>query len=154
MKIIESCLNGLILIEPRVFNDDRGYFFESYKKEQLEELGISESFVQDNISRSTRNTIRGLHYQVGEFAQGKLCQVLNGRVMDVALDIRASSPTYGEYKSFELSSENHLMLYIPPGFAHGFLGPFRDSNLFIQVHGVLRQGIREGNKIRRSRSEN
>ncbi|HOJ18748.1 MAG TPA: dTDP-4-dehydrorhamnose 3,5-epimerase [Ignavibacteriaceae bacterium] len=120
MKIIESCLNGLILIEPRVFNDDRGYFFESYKKKQLEELGISESFVQDNISRSTRNTIRGLHYQVGEFAQGKLCQVLNGRVMDVALDIRASSPTYGEYKSFELSSENHLMLYIPPGFAHGF----------------------------------
>lgn len=120
MRIIETCLNGLVLIEPSVFKDDRGYFFESYKQNKLADLGVNEKFVQDNISRSTRNTIRGLHYQVGEYAQGKLCQAIYGRVLDVAVDIRFNSSTFGEYKCFELSSENNCLIYIPPGFAHGF----------------------------------
>ncbi|MHC1738662.1 MAG: dTDP-4-dehydrorhamnose 3,5-epimerase [Ignavibacteriaceae bacterium] len=120
MKTIETCLNGIVLIELSLFKDDRGYFFESYKQNKLSALGINEKFVQDNISRSTRNTIRGLHYQVGEYAQGKLCQAIYGKVLDVAVDIRFNSPTFGEYKCFELSSENNYLIYIPPGFAHGF----------------------------------
>jgi len=120
MKIVENSLNGLVLIEPAVFKDERGYFFESYKQNKLHDLGIDAKFIQDNISRSAKNTIRGLHYQVGEFAQGKLCQVVYGRVLDVALDIRFNSPTFGRYKCFELSSDNHYLLFLPPGFAHGF----------------------------------
>ncbi|OGU74398.1 MAG: dTDP-4-dehydrorhamnose 3,5-epimerase [Ignavibacteria bacterium RBG_16_34_14] len=118
MDIIKTDLQGLLVIHPKVFADSRGYFFESYRKEFL--YGFNFDFVQDNISRSKKNTVRGLHYQVGEFAQGKLCQVISGRILDVALDIRINSPTFGKHFSQELSEENHVIVWIPPGFAHGF----------------------------------
>ena len=120
MQIKETSINGLLIIEPRVFNDDRGYFFESFRKNLLAEQGIKLDFVQDNISKSTKGTIRGLHYQIGNNAQGKLCQVIYGSVIDAAVDIRFGSPTFGKHFSIELSQENHRQLWIPPGFAHGF----------------------------------
>ena len=120
MQIKETPIKDLLIIEPKVFKDERGYFFESFKKNIFENYGIKLNFVQDNISKSKKGTIRGLHYQIGENAQGKLCQVIAGRVIDVAVDIRFNSPTFGKHFSIELSEENHLQLFIPPGFAHGF----------------------------------
>lgn len=120
MKIISELLNGLKLIQPDVFEDDRGYFYESYSKKKFDGIGIYEKFLQDNVSKSTYRTIRGLHYQTGKSAQGKLCHVLSGKVLDVAVDIRFNSPNFGKYASVELSDENHLFLWIPAGFAHGF----------------------------------
>ncbi len=120
MQIQETKLKDVLIITPKAFSDDRGYFLESFRKKVFEERGLTFNFVQDNISRSKKNTVRGLHYQVGEFAQGKLCQVVYGRVLDVAVDIRFGSPTFGKYVATELSEENHEQLWIPPGFAHGF----------------------------------
>lgn len=120
MEIQETKLKDVLIITPKVFKDDRGYFLESFRKKIFAERGIELDFVQDNISRSKKNTVRGLHYQAGEFAQGKLCQVVYGRVLDVAVDIRFGSPTFGKYAATELSEENHEQLWIPPGFAHGF----------------------------------
>lgn len=120
MDIQETKLKDVLIITPKVFSDDRGYFLESFRKKVFAERGLSFDFIQDNISRSKKNTIRGLHYQVGEFAQGKLCQVVYGSVLDVAVDIRFGSPTFGKYVATELSEENHEQLWIPPGFAHGF----------------------------------
>lgn len=120
MKVIETNLKDLLIIEPAVFNDNRGFFFESYSEKKYYDAGIKEKFVQDNISRSTKGTIRGLHYQIGEFAQGKLCQVLLGRVLDVAVDIRFGSPTFGQHYSVELTEDNHTQIWLPKGFAHGF----------------------------------
>jgi len=119
MKIIETKLKGVLEILPDVFTDDRGYFFESYSQQKYSDLKF-EKFVQDNISKSKEGTIRGLHYQVGDYAQGKLCQVMFGKVFDVAVDIRFNSPTFGEYATVELSEEKHNQIWIPPGFAHGF----------------------------------
>ncbi|MFA5404034.1 MAG: dTDP-4-dehydrorhamnose 3,5-epimerase [Ignavibacteria bacterium] len=120
MKISKTDLEGVLIIEPDVFPDDRGFFFESFSKMKYEKEGFNFNFVQDNISKSTKGTIRGLHYQVGEFAQGKLCQVVLGKVYDCAIDIRFGSPTFGRYVGVELSGENHLQFWLPPGFAHGF----------------------------------
>ncbi|HMQ79479.1 MAG TPA: dTDP-4-dehydrorhamnose 3,5-epimerase [Ignavibacteria bacterium] len=120
MEIQETKLKDVLIITPKVFKDDRGYFLESFRKKIFAERGIELDFVQDNISRSKKNTVRGLHYQAGEYAQGKLCQVVYGRVLDVAVDIRFGSPTFGKYAATELSEENHEQLWIPPGFAHGF----------------------------------
>jgi dTDP-4-dehydrorhamnose 3,5-epimerase len=120
MKFNRTELEGVIIIEPDVFSDDRGFFFESYSKIKYSKDLLEQNFVQDNISKSVKGTIRGLHYQVGEFAQGKLCQVIQGKVYDVAVDIRFGSPTFGKYVGVELSGENHKQLWIPPGFAHGF----------------------------------
>ena len=120
MDIQETKLKDVLIITPKVFSDDRGYFLESFRKKVFAERGLSFDFIQDNISRSKKNTVRGLHYQVGEFAQGKLCQVVYGSVLDVAVDIRFGSPTFGKYVATELSEENHEQLWIPPGFAHGF----------------------------------
>lgn len=120
MNIIETFIKDLLVIKPDVFEDDRGYFFESFNRDKYERFNINLNFVQDNISKSVINTIRGLHYQVGEKAQGKLCQVLLGKVLDVAVDIRSDSPTFGKYYAEELSENNHTQLWIPPGFAHGF----------------------------------
>ncbi len=120
MKVEKTFIQDLLVIEPDVFGDDRGYFFESFSYKKYEAYGIELNFVQDNISKSRKGTLRGLHYQVGEKAQGKLCQVIKGKVLDVAVDIRSSSPTFGKYFSVELSEENHLQLWIPKGFAHGF----------------------------------
>lgn len=120
MKVIKTKIKDVLLIQPDIFNDSRGYFYEAFSKNRYREIGIKEDFVQDNISKSSMGTIRGLHYQIGEFAQGKLCKVLIGKVLDVAVDIRFGSPTFGKYVSVELSEDNHNQLWIPPGFAHGF----------------------------------
>lgn len=120
MDIIKTNIDGVLIIEPDVFNDARGFFFESYNEKKYRDEGLSFNFVQDNISKSAYGTIRGLHYQVGEYAQGKLCQVIKGKVLDVAVDIRFGSPTFGKYVDVELTEENHKQIWMPPGFAHGF----------------------------------
>ncbi|HEX9253754.1 MAG TPA: dTDP-4-dehydrorhamnose 3,5-epimerase [Ignavibacteriaceae bacterium] len=120
MEVIKTELEGLLIIRPKIFGDERGYFFESYNQDSYRNAGIDYIFLQDNISKSKKGTIRGLHYQVGNKAQGKLCKVIYGKVLDVAVDIRFGSPTFGKYFSSELSEENHTQLWIPPGFAHGF----------------------------------
>ncbi len=112
---------GIILIEPKIFEDDRGYFMETYKYSDFIKEGIKEYFIQDNCSRSVMGVLRGLHYQKNPMAQGKLVQCLKGKIFDVAVDIRKGSPTYGKWISMELSEENNLILYVPPGFAHGFV---------------------------------
>ena len=120
MNVFKTDLDGVLVIEPDFFPDARGFFFESYNKQKYEEAGMKMNFVQDNISKSSKGIVRGLHYQTGEYAQGKLCQVLTGSVLDVAVDIRFGSPTFGKHFSVELTGENHKQIWIPPGFAHGF----------------------------------
>lgn len=120
MQIIPAEIPDVNVIKPDVFEDSRGYFFESFNEARFIENNLEVNFVQDNISRSGKGTIRGLHYQIRNRAQGKLCQVITGRVLDVAVDIRFGSPTFGKYVAQELSEENHIQLWIPPGFAHGF----------------------------------
>lgn len=119
MKVTPLEIPEVLLIEPRVFGDERGYFFESFQESRYAEAGISSRFVQDNVSRSTRGVLRGLHLQNPD-AQGKLVQVLDGEVLDVAVDVRVGSPSFGRFASAVLSSKNHLQLWVPPGFAHGF----------------------------------
>lgn len=120
MNITKTGIEGLLIIEPTVFSDDRGYFLESYNKLRYKEAGLNFEFVQDNISKSKKGTVRGLHYQIGEFSQGKLCQVIIGEVLDVAVDIRFGSPTFGKHVSVILSEKNKKQFWLPPGFAHGF----------------------------------
>jgi len=117
----QLAIPDLVLIEPKMFGDDRGAFLEIYKHSEFVRSGIPEHFVQDNYSRSIRGVLRGLHYQLGPKAQGKLVRCVQGRIFDVAVDIRKGSPTYGRWDGEELSGENGLMLFIPAGFAHGFL---------------------------------
>ncbi len=122
METEKLLIDGLILLSPKVFTDDRGYFFESFSASRYRELGIpADEFVQDNVSCSGRGVLRGLHFQSAPFAQGKLVSVLRGKVFDVVVDIRRESPTFGKYVAVELSEENHHQLWIPDGFAHGFL---------------------------------
>lgn len=121
MKFIEQEIKGVWVIEPKVFPDERGYFMESYKKELFENNIGKVEFIQDNESKSTRGVLRGLHYQIGGYAQAKLVRVLSGRVLDVIVDLRKSSPTFGKYISVELSDENKRQLFVPRGFAHGYL---------------------------------
>lgn len=121
MKAIHTAIPDVLIIEPKVFGDDRGFFFESYSQHKLAELtGRNINFVQDNHSRSVKNVLRGLHYQI-QHPQGKLVRVVQGVVLDVAVDIRRHSPTFGQHVALELSAENKLMLWIPEGFAHGFV---------------------------------
>ncbi len=120
MKVIETSLPGVLVLEPKIFGDDRGFFFESYNERALAQAGITFEFVQDNHSRSVRNVLRGLHYQVKQ-PQGKLVRVIAGEVFDVAVDIRRSSPNCGKWVGINLSADNKRMVWIPPGFAHGFL---------------------------------
>jgi len=129
MKLIKTEIEGLLIIEPTVFADQRGYFFESFRLDKLQEFGVEEKFVQDNESKSQKNVLRGLHFQRYPFAQGKLVKVVKGGVLDVAVDIRKDSPTYGKWFSHELNEDNKTMLWIPPGFAHGFL-TLRDDTIF------------------------
>lgn len=129
MKLIKTEIEGLLIIEPTVFADQRGYFFESFRLDKLQEFGVQEKFVQDNESKSQKNVLRGLHFQRYPFAQGKLVKVVKGGVLDVAVDIRKDSPTYGKWFSHELNEDNKTMLWIPPGFAHGFL-TLRDDTIF------------------------
>jgi len=119
LEIVETPLAGVYVLKPRVFEDTRGFFFESFKQDNLESAGIRERFVQDNQSRSLRNVLRGLHFQL-QRPQAKLCRVLSGQVFDVAVDIRRGSPSFAQWFGIELTAENKLQLYIPRGFAHGF----------------------------------
>lgn len=120
MKVIKPEIAGLMIIKPDIFTDNRGYFFESYNLEKYTEIGINKIFVQDNQSKSKKGTIRGLHYQIGKSAQAKLVSVSIGKILDIAVDIRFGSPTFGKYVGIELSSDNNLQFWIPEGFAHGF----------------------------------
>jgi dTDP-4-dehydrorhamnose 3,5-epimerase len=121
MNVIQTAIPGVVIIEPKVFGDDRGFFYESYNQQRFEELtGSAPVFVQDNHSRSARGVLRGLHYQIQQ-TQGKLVRVTSGEVFDVCVDLRRSSPTFGKSVSVILSAENHRQFWVPPGFAHGFL---------------------------------
>lgn len=120
MEIIKTNIEGVVIIEPRIFKDDRGYFFESFSQREFEEKVCKTTFVQDNESKSSYGVLRGLHFQKPPFAQSKLVRVIKGAVLDVAVDIRKGSPTFGQYVSVELTGENHRQFFIPRGFAHGF----------------------------------
>ncbi|MCF8714901.1 dTDP-4-dehydrorhamnose 3,5-epimerase [Joostella atrarenae] len=131
MKITETKLKGCFIIEPKVFNDERGYFFESFNKDQFNKaIGQKVNFVQDNQSFSKKGVVRALHYQVGEHAQAKLVRVLQGKVLDVAVDLRKDSKTFGQHIAMELSAENKKQLFIPRGFAHGFITLSQTSEFF------------------------
>ena len=122
MKVIETTLSDCLVLEPSLFNDKRGYFFESFNSKQFSELtGFNVNFVQDNESFSTKGVLRGLHFQKGEYAQAKLVRVVTGKVLDVAVDLRKNSTTFGKWFSIELSGENKRQLFVPRGFAHGFV---------------------------------
>jgi dTDP-4-dehydrorhamnose 3,5-epimerase len=121
MQFRESFIKSLFEITPRLFNDERGFFFESYSQKAFKENGINVTFIQDNQSYSKKNVLRGLHFQTGDFAQGKLVRVIKGKALDVAVDLRKDSPTYGKYDSVILDDIKCNMLYVPEGFAHGFL---------------------------------
>ncbi|MCA6436830.1 MAG: dTDP-4-dehydrorhamnose 3,5-epimerase [Bacteroidota bacterium] len=129
MELINTPLKDLVVLQPRVFADERGYFFESYSKAGFDKLGLNLNFVQDNQSLSSRGVLRGLHFQNNPFAQGKLVRVITGAVYDVAVDIRKNSTTYGKWYGIELTEENKTMMYIPEGFAHGFV-TLRDQTIF------------------------
>lgn len=120
MKVIQTAIEGVVIIEPDVFGDERGYFFESYSQKKFDEQVRPVTFVQDNESKSKFGVLRGLHFQKGRYAQSKLVRVVEGRVLDVAVDIRKGSPTFGQYVSVELSAENKRQFFVPRGFAHGF----------------------------------
>jgi len=139
-------LAGLLIVQPRVFPDDRGYFFESYNAADLAAHGLTEAFVQDNHSKSSKGVLRGLHFQNEPHAQGKLVRVAKGAVWDVAVDLRPGSPTLGQWHGVELSEANHTMFYIPPGFAHGFLTLEDDTEFLYKCtkgyHKASEGGIR------------
>ncbi|WP_319228831.1 dTDP-4-dehydrorhamnose 3,5-epimerase [Draconibacterium orientale] len=120
MNIVETGIPGLVVIEPRVFEDDRGYFFETFQQERYREAGIERPFIQDNESQSVKGVVRGLHFQLGDAAQAKLVRVIQGSVYDVAVDLRKGSPTFGKWFGVELNENNKKQLYVPRGFAHGF----------------------------------
>ena len=145
MQIKKTALEGVFIIELDVFRDERGEFFEAFQKKRYEELGIP-PFVQDNLSLSKKGVLRGLHYQTPPFGQGKMLQVLKGRALDVAVDIRFGSPMFGRHIAAELSGENHRQLFIPAGFAHGFLAldddtifQYKCTNVYSREHerGIL-----------------
>lgn len=129
MEVLETSIPEVILFRPRVFSDARGSFFESYNQNSIREIGITNIFVQDNQSQSSKGVLRGLHYQLGEYAQAKLVRVIKGSVYDVAVDIRKGSPTYGKYFGAILSEENKLQMLVPRGFAHGFI-VLEDETIF------------------------
>lgn len=129
MKVIDTFIEGLKIIEPDVFKDNRGYFYESYNEKRFFDAGLTMKFVQDNESMSQKDVVRGLHFQLPPYSQGKLIRVIQGEVMDVAVDLRKNSSTYGKHYSIVLSSENKLMFYIPEGFAHGFK-TMKDNTIF------------------------
>ena len=129
MKILQTELPGLLIIEPDVFRDERGYFCETYNQEKLSQLGFNQTFVQDNESMSSKGVLRGIHFQKPPFAQAKLVRVVRGSIIDFAVDLRKGSPTYGKYKAVELDSETKRMLYLPEGFGHAFIS-LEDNTIF------------------------
>lgn len=130
MQVKTTFIEGLLVIQPQIFYDSRGYFYEPYNKKAFAEAGINEEFVQDNQSLSQKGVLRGLHFQNPPHAQAKLLRILQGAIWDVAVDIRKSSPTYGKYFGIELSAENKTVFYVPKGFAHGFL-TLEDNTLLL-----------------------
>ncbi|BAT71078.1 dTDP-4-dehydrorhamnose 3,5-epimerase [Thermosulfidibacter takaii ABI70S6] len=135
-EFIKTEIPEVIIVKPIVFNDDRGFFMEFYKESEFREAGIDECFVQDNHSKSVKGVLRGLHYQLSPKAQGKLVRCVRGSIFDVAVDIRKGSPTFGKYVAVELSEENKLMLWIPKGFAHGFLTLSETAEIIYKVSGA------------------
>ncbi len=134
-EFMKTEIPEVVLIKPKVFGDERGFFLETYKKSDFEKAGIDTNFVQDNHSRSLKNVLRGLHFQEHPKEQGKLVRCIKGRIFDVAVDIRPGSPTFKKWVGFELSEENKLMLWIPPGFAHGFLVLSEVAEIIYKVSG-------------------
>jgi dTDP-4-dehydrorhamnose 3,5-epimerase len=130
MEIFKTTLEGVLRIQPRIFADDRGHFFESYSQRAFEQHGIHYNWVQDNQSLSQRGVLRGMHFQNPPFAQAKLVRVIRGAVLDVVVDIRKASPTYGQHEGFRLDGQNNTMLLIPEGFAHGFV-TLEDDTVFL-----------------------
>ena len=143
MKFIETEIQGLFIIKPKVWEDERGYFFESYSQQLLTEAGIKANFVQDNQSLSQKGTLRGLHFQAPPFDQGKLVRVIQGKVLDVAVDLRKNSATFGHHMTIELSAVNHQMFWVPPGFAHGFL-TLEDRTIFTYKVSNIYNKVSEG----------
>lgn len=135
MEFIRTDISDVILLKPKVFGDDRGFFMESYKKSLFIENGITEEFIQDNHSKSTKGVLRGLHYQLNPKPQGKLVRCVKGSVFDVAVDIRRGSPTFGKWVGYELSASNQQMLWIPAGFAHGFMTLEDDTEFLYKTTG-------------------
>ncbi len=145
MIVKETKLKGCFVLEPKVFNDERGYFMESFSKEQFNSaIGSNIDFVQDNQSLSAKGVMRALHYQVGEFAQAKLVRVLSGTVLDVAVDLRKDSSTFGKHISIELSYENKKQLFIPKGFAHGFVALSNTAEFFYKCDNYYNKDSEEG----------
>lgn len=136
MDYIKTAIDGVYIIEPRVFKDERGYFFESWKQADFEEHIGKVNFIQDNESKSSYGVLRGLHYQKGEYSQAKLVRVIKGRVLDVAVDLRKSSPTFGKHVAVELSEDNKRQFFIPRGFAHGFLVLSQEAIFTYKVDNV------------------
>jgi dTDP-4-dehydrorhamnose 3,5-epimerase len=132
MNKIKASLEGVLILEPRVFGDTRGFFLESYNQGMMTELGIRQEFVQDNHSYSTRNVVRGLHYQI-QHPQGKLIRVITGEILDIVVDLRKSSRTFGKWEAVSLSGDNKRMLWIPPGFAHGFRVVSKDAHVLYKA---------------------
>ena len=148
MKVIPLKIPDVKLIEPEVFEDERGFFYESFNQQKFNEaIGQKISFVQDNHSKSKKGVVRGLHYQEEPFAQGKLVRVIAGEVFDVAVDVRKESPTYGQWISEILTGENKKQLWIPEGFAHGFLALSDTIEIIIQNYAVFFKTASKGNKI-------
>lgn len=146
MKITTLPIEGVLLIEPKIFGDSRGWFFEAYNEERYRAEGITETFVQDNQSFSQKNVVRGLHFQRPPFSQAKLVSVIQGAVLDVAVDLRSGSPTYGQYVSAVLTGENHRQFFVPKGFAHGF-SVLEDHTIFAYKCSCLYNKESEGNII-------
>ncbi len=144
MNFIKTKIQDLLIVEPKIWKDDRGYFYESYSKRNFDEAGIDASFVQDNQSLSQKGTLRGLHAQSDPLAQGKLVRVIKGRVIDVAVDIRKSSETYGQHVAVELNEDNHLMLWVPPGFLHGFVTLENDTIFTYKVTSLYNKNSEFG----------
>lgn len=143
MELRALRINGLVELTPRLFKDDRGFFFESYNKKTFQNLGLDLNFVQDNQSYSTAGVVRGLHFQKTPFGQGKLVRVLQGKILDVAVDIRKNSPTFGQYESIVLDSERCNMLWIPEGFAHGF-SALEESTVFYKCTNIYDKASESG----------
>ena len=146
METIELEIKGVFLIKPQIFGDQRGWFYETYNEERYKAAGITETFVQDNQSFSQKNVVRGLHFHKPPFTQAKLVSVIQGKVLDVAVDLRKGSPTYGKYVSALLTGENHHQLFVPKGFAHGF-SVLEDDTIFAYKCSALYNKASEGSII-------
>lgn len=138
-KFTESPIKGILIIEPKAYNDDRGFFMEYYNKAAFAECGFTDLFVQDNHSRSKKGVVRGLHYQINPAPMGKLVKVVHGKIFDVGVDIRKKSSTFGKWYGEILTGENHKMLYFPPGFAHGFLALEDNTEVIYKCTGMYSQ---------------